>query len=228
MGHLMDCLPDDPQGAALPSRHRGPGASASRRDRPAAVLLVLACAGLLLAGCANTPAAAQLYQLRSTAPEALAPLDDTASGTWQIIGPVQIPEYLDRSSIVVPTGSAGLSPLAGHRWAEPLKDAIPRILRQDLSALLGAQHVWAAPVPPGVVITRQLRLELLRFEASADRRQVRLQARWSLADPAGKSPPAAGQADLSVPSHSTEVDALVAAHRQALLLLARQIVSSAS
>jgi len=107
---------------------------------------------------------------------------------------VQIPEYLDRSSIVVPTGSAGLSPLAGHRWAEPLKDAIPRILRQDLSALLGAQHVWAAPVPPGVVITRQLRLELLRFEASADRRQVRLQARWSLADPAGKSPPAAGQA----------------------------------
>jgi hypothetical protein len=126
----------------------------------------------------------------------------------------------------VPRGQAGLQALDGHRWAEPLRDAVPRLLRQDLAALLGEARVWTAPLPAGVAPTRQLRVELLALQATADRGAVSLQARWSLADPAGAAPPWVEAAQFEVPSAGPEPDALVAAHRLALWRLAERIAAS--
>ena len=184
-------------------------------------LALLAAAGGLLAGCGSSPPV-QLYHLRSTPPVPV-PARAPSAERWQLLLPVRLPDYLDREAILLPQGETGLLALSGHRWAEPLRDAVPRVLRQDLSALLGDDRVWVSPLPAGVLPTRQLRVEILGFEAETDRAAVRLQARWTVADPQGRLPPQAGSATLRVAADGGSIDRLVAAHRLALWRLAERI-----
>lgn len=187
-------------------------------------VLAAPLAGLLLIGCAAAPPV-QLYQLRSAPPlAAITPV--ASSAQWQLMQPVRVPEYLDRDALLLPQGQSGLLALSGHRWAESLRDSVPRVLHQDLAALLGEARVWTAPVPAGVAITRQLRVELLALEASADRRSVNLRARWSIVDPGVASSVRADAATLNIASAGADVDSLVAAHRLALWRLAERIAAS--
>ena len=188
-------------------------------------LRTLALTGLtaaaLLAGCAVTSAPPPaLYQLRSEAPAAVVPV--TTTHVLQLTA-VTLPEVLERDALVVSQGQSGVQALPGHRWAEPLRDAVPRLLRQDLARLLGDTRVWAAAVPAGVVVTRQLRVEVQTLQTAADRTAVLLQARWTLSDPLGRVPPLVRQTQLSVPSGGGTPDAWVAAHRLAVWQLAEQV-----
>lgn len=196
--------------------------------RPAAVLAclpALLATVLLAAGCASALPPLQWVRLPAQLPEAAAAPHPAAGPAWQLMAPVLLPGHLDRDALLVPQGQAGLQALGGARWAEPLRDAVPRLLRQDLAQLLGAP-LWAAPLPPGVRPVRQLRLEIAALDVGADGRSVRLQARWSLADPAGASPPQLGQASFSTPANGADADALALAHRRALWQLAQRIAAS--
>ncbi len=183
---------------------------------------------LLLAACAAPAPPPQLYQLRSAPPLPVVAASVAVAGTevLQLVLPVALPELLERDALLLPQGQAGVQALAGHRWAEPLRDAVPRLLRQDLAALLGQARVWIAPLPPGVTVTRLLRVELLQLQTAADRRAVTLQARWTLADSLGRSAPVVQTLELTVPTTGSEPDAWVVAHRLALWRLAEQVVQS--
>lgn len=187
----------------------------SKRRTGAAVLLIL------LAGCSSSPPV-QLYQLRAEAPQAAA--GPTASSVWAL-GPVLLPDYLDRDAIVRPSGAASLQHKPSLRWAEPLRDAVPRLLAQDLALLRGSAQVWRSPVPPGVEVDRQLRVEVQRLDAPADGRQVVLQARWTLVDPSGKSKPTVHERRFELEARDDSTDALIHAHRLALWRLAQAIAS---
>lgn len=178
---------------------------------------------LALAGCGHSPPV-QLYRLRSEPPQPFAPPPPSAE-RWQLLQPVRLPDYLDREALLLPQGRSGVLALSGHRWAESLRDAVPRLLRQDLALLLGEGQVAVSPLPPGWAPTRLLRVELLALEADADRQAVRLQARWTLGDPAGQRPPQTLSASLRAPAAGASIDDLVAAHRQALWDLARRIAA---
>lgn len=190
-----------------------------------ATLTIAASIGL--AGCASRSPTVQLHRLPSEPPAAAAAdrAATTATGVWQLMQPVKLPQYLDRDALLVPQGATGLQPLATERWAEPLRDAVPRLLLSDLTRLRGSAPTAAAPLPAGLQVTRQLRVELQAFEATPDRRGVTLQARWSLADPSGAALPALHPFTVTVPSNGTDADALVAAHRLALWRLAERIVA---
>ena len=144
------------------------------------------------------------------------------------LGPVLLPEYLDRDAIVRPSGQSALLTQPGQRWAEPLRDAVPRLLLQDLARLRGADQVWRAPAPPGVKVERQLRVDVQRLDASVGGNSVVLQARWMLIDPSGQSAPRVGDSHIEVPLASGSTDALVAAHRLALWRLAQELAQSAA
>jgi uncharacterized lipoprotein YmbA len=211
-----------------PQSPQSPQSRRSRRQAAADILIMLAIVLLptvMLGGCVTrTPQPAPtLYRLPIASPVDVGPISVPSGWVWQIVGTPRVPEYLDRDALLMPHGDAGLRPLPGHRWAEPLQEAVPRVLRQDLAALLGAERVWTGPVPPGISVTRQLRLELQALEATPDRRAVRLRARWTLVDPTGQTPPKADQADLNAASAGTDPDHLVSAHRLALWRLAERI-----
>ena len=183
-----------------------------------------ACLTALLAGCGTPLPPPQLYQLRAAPPMAVAQPVNSAP-TLQLLMPVALPELLERDAIVVSTGQAGVQALAGHRWAEPLRDAVPRLLRQDLAALLGDGKVWVAPLPAGVNVQRLLRVELLALQADAARSSVQLQARWTLSDPAGRAPVQSQVVNVSEAVPGSDVDALVVAHRRALWRLAERLAA---
>ncbi len=176
---------------------------------------------LLLAACASPTPPPQLYQLRAAPPVPVVPV--SGQQVLQLLQPVALPELLERDALLVPQGQAGVQALAGHRWAEPLRDAVPRLLRQDLAAQLGENRVWVAPLPTGVVVTRQLRVEILSLQTNADRNAVALQARWTLSDPSGRTAPEVQTTQINVASASSEPDAWVAAHRLALWRLAERL-----
>ena len=183
---------------------------------------------LLLAGCGTAAPPPRLYRLAVNAPggAASAPAASTPQ-TWELAAEVSLPEYLDRETLVVAAGDTRLQALAGHRWAEPLRDSVPRLLRHDLALLRGADRIWAAPAPPGVAIDRVLRLELLALHADALRRELSLQARWWLTDPRGRAPPLQASAALQLPVDGEDADAIVRAHRLGLWRLAERIAGSA-
>jgi hypothetical protein len=76
-----------------------------------------------------------------------------------------------------------------------------------------------------VKVSHRLRVEIVTLIADAERRSLRLQARWWLNDTRpNAAPPVLGAADLSVDLPDRSVDALAAAHRMALWQLAMRIV----
>jgi uncharacterized protein len=190
-------------------------------------LATAACAtgsALLLQACGTAAPAPKLYQLRAAPPLPVVPVKTVH--VVQLVGGVPMPELLDNSNLLLLQGQAGVQALASHRWAEPLRDAVPRVLRQDLAALLGQAQVWAAPVPPGVIITRQLRVEVLALQPRADGGTAQLQVRYSIADPIGVTPIKVSSLTIEVPTASLEPDALVDAYRQALWRLAEAVAAA--
>jgi uncharacterized protein len=181
-----------------------------------------------LLGCSSAPPAPAVQWVRLPAlPQARAAATPPSARatTWQLLLPVALPGHLDRDAVLVPQGAAGLQPLGGARWAEPLRDAVPRLLLDDLSQLLGPGRVWATPLPPGWVPERQVRLAFTRLDVGLDGRSVQLSAGWSLSA-AGTGTPMVGQAVVEVPAASADAQALAVAHRQALWQLAQQLAAA--
>ena len=204
----------------------------TRRAALPAVAAVAAIAATLLAACASTAGAPQLYQLRAAPPApASAPAAQAMGPVLQLLLPVTLPEALERDAIVVEQGQAGLQALAGHRWAEPLRDAVPRVLRQALATLLGPGQVLVAPLPAGAAVQRHLRVDVLQLQANAARSQVQLQVRWVLSAGAAASsghavtPPTTQLQTFGAPVEGADVDAIVAAHRMVLWRLAEALAA---
>jgi uncharacterized protein len=201
------------------------GTRLSRRRR---LLLVGAAAGWA-AGCAG-PALPPVVWLRLPL-DADPPLPSGRAvgggpqGGWQLVGALGLPGHLDRDAVLVPQGRGALLPLAGLRWAEPLREVLPRLLRSDLGVLLGTP-VWAAPLPPGVAPTRQLRVTLQALDLSEAARTLAIRAQWSLGDPGMAAVPR--QAAWTLALASADADGIALAHRRALAELAQRIAASAA
>jgi uncharacterized lipoprotein YmbA len=143
----------------------------------------LAGAALLAGvGCASPTPPPRLYRLASGPSSTADPTTPFSTEVWELAPRVVLPEYLDRETLVTARGVTGLDALAGHRWAEPLRDSLPRLLREDLSRRRGESAVWLAPAPAGLQVDRRLQVELQTLLATEDLAAVTLQARWWLTD----------------------------------------------
>lgn len=193
--------------------------------KPVAMRLRLAPLALaaLLAACSSSPAITW-YQLRAEAPGPVAPAR-ADSPVWQLLA-VQLPAYLDRESVLRPSGRSALNALPAARWAEPLRDAVPRLLLADLARLRGTASVFAGGLPPGVSAARQLRVEIQRLDPEPDDQAVVLSARWWLQDPQGREAPAVREISLRATAASASTDDLVAAQRELLWRLAQAIAQA--
>lgn len=191
----------------------------------------IVCGVALLSACGTPRPPAQLLHLAWTPPAAAAATASNSPG-YQLMHPVRLPDYLDRDAIIVPQGAPGtssaalLAPIEGYRWAEPLREAVPRLLRADLAALLGSGRLWSAPLPPGVAPQRQWRVEIVSLEANAARTAVVLRASWTLADAAATGAARAQTIVIEAPSADSSAPALALAHRAAVLRLAEAMVAA--
>ncbi len=148
-------------------------------------LCVVLAVVMLLAGCARTPEVS-FYQL-SPRPDAKLVAGSSVYGEGRTIGvgPVQLPEYLERIQLVSRVSANRLEVSATGRWAEPLADGVPRVLIENLVALRGHDRFLSHPWPRSMAIHGQVVVELLQFEGGPQQ-PATLIARWSVLDGAGR------------------------------------------
>ena len=153
----------------------------AKGGRPMPRLSIALLALLLTAGCAGTPPT-RFYTLASVAPPApLAALPELSLG----LGPVTLPDTLDRPQIVTRKDVYGLELNDSHRWGGDLKANLERHLGERLKSLLGTQRIYPHPWPRHRRLNYQARIDVLRFDGQLDG-EAQLSGAWALLDGAGR------------------------------------------
>jgi hypothetical protein len=139
------------------------------------------CLGvLLLAGCGTTPPSN--YYLLSAMDEA--PPDGMVPALG--IGPVHIPEYLRRNSLVYRLGDNRLQIADSERWGEPLEEGVQRVLSLNLADLLATGNLSYYPFhsqrPPDYGVS----VNVLNLDV--DEQRAALVAEWLVYRPATGEP----------------------------------------
>ena len=193
--------------------------------RPRLLLRARMCAALvtlLLVSCAHTPKP-HYYVLsgpREVTNNAL------RSGPPIGLGPVTLPDYLDRPQIVSRASDSRLALSNEHRWAEPLTASFSRALLAGLENALPTQHIVLHPWRSTLEIARQVQIEVTRFERDAHG-AFRLSARWSVSTTDNRTDTGIRQLDIEIPvaAKGDDYDALLAAANSAVAALATTLAT---
>jgi uncharacterized lipoprotein YmbA len=145
------------------------------------------------------------------------------AGPTILLRPVIVPAYLDNFPVVVGRTGNTLIVSKDTEWAEPLRDAVARVLRDALSQRLGASRVLIAG--DGRVPDADLSTEFLAL----DPRQgaLRLDAAWSFSCTARDRRGRAGRTSLEIPLTNPTPAAVASATADALGRLADVLAAQA-
>lgn len=182
----------------------------------------IAVVAVLAFGC--TSPSSSFYTLN-----AVAVADEAAPASYSVaVGPVTVPELVDRPQFTVQVGPNRVEIDEFHRWAAPLRDDIARVVAADLSALLGTPQVAPAPMTnfePAYRVTVQVqRFESQRSETMADGSAL-IEALWVVHELAGDAT-RAGRTVARESADGVSFDALAAAHSRALAKLSADIAAA--
>jgi hypothetical protein len=101
------------------------------------------------------------------------------------VGPVELPEHLERPQIVTRIGSNELYLSEFNRWAEPLEENFSNVLAGNLSLLLSTDKVLVYPWIGNLEVKRQVRVNVLQFDGLSGG-EVLLKVLWGIKDEDGK------------------------------------------
>jgi uncharacterized protein len=180
--------------------------------------------GVLVAahgGCASSQPS-RFYQLHPASSPAARVEQGSRPGSLVVgIGPVRVPDYLDRPQIVTLSGNR-VEVADFDRWAGAIENDIARVLVEDLSALLPAERFfvtgWSARQS---ALSYRVEVLVERFEGPLQG-PVSLRARWFVFAP-DRRPPLARSSRISERVSGSGYGALVEAMSRALEGLSRVI-----
>lgn len=134
---------------------------------------------LFCCGCAGGGGAPAYYTLQPVHGVGHLAGDQTVSCPVIGLGPVVVPQYLERSAIVTRISPNRLTVNDGHRWAGSLQSEIMRVLADNLESRIQSKEVvlfpWSALIEP----ESRFRVEIQTFEGRRGE-NVTLKAAWSL------------------------------------------------
>jgi uncharacterized lipoprotein YmbA len=196
------------------------------RDRPIPLLWALSC--LWATACGLGPKAdPSRFFILTPAPQiqhSSTRCSPTSTTLAVGVGPIQLPDYLDRQELVTRITANRLDVAENDRWAEPLGDNFGRIVAQNLSAVLGSDAVSLYPWPSDVQPTYQVEIEVLRFEPDSAR-SAELTARWTLRDVPTRAILSIKESELTEPLKGPSTEESVAALSELLGKLSCEIVA---
>jgi uncharacterized lipoprotein YmbA len=156
-----------------------------RRVRGRLAMLLLGVVLLALAGCVTSPPV-RFYILTALSEKPVSAPGSPALSNLAIgVGPVTLPEYLDRPQIVTRAAETRLAVAEFDQWAAPLEDDFARVLAENLTVQVPTDRVAISPWSRSTSIDYQVLVEATRFDAAANG-EVVLLARWRLLDADGK------------------------------------------
>jgi uncharacterized lipoprotein YmbA len=98
---------------------------------------------------------------------------------------VTVPEYLDRSDIVVRTGANELKPDSTAQWGESLSIDAARVVGEDLETLLPSANIVILPSRARRSVDYEIDINLVRFETDAAGSSV-LAGEWTISASDGR------------------------------------------
>lgn len=187
---------------------------------------VPACAVLILctAGCANSPPS-DFFILTpvagGAASAAAAPgIEPLSLG----VGPVKIPEYLNRAQIVTRPGPNRLDVNEFNRWGGSLAPNISSVIAQNLAVLLGTDEVFVFPGDDPANPRYRVILSIRRFDGTLGENVV-LDARWFITGPRRREQLGTGRSVIREATNGSGYEDYVAAQSRALETLSRKIAA---
>lgn len=144
-----------------------------------AVLVTVAAAACMSLGPAGSQDTRYYLLEPVSAPDGPKTAPALSADTVIGVGPVTLASYLDRPQIVTRLRGNRIRVDEFNRWGEPLRDAVTRVLMDNMSLMAGDQRVVAFPWKRSQKITVQVLVSVSGFEADADG-AVTLRARWQL------------------------------------------------
>jgi hypothetical protein len=181
-------------------------------------ILALFCLGAAaMSGCAASPKV-NFYTLSpAVGSDAAVPAGTTLSIA---VGPVTMSELVDRPQLVKRIDWSRVIILETQRWAEPLKDALPRLLAGNLSIMLGTDRVSAYLQDAAREADCRVLVDFQRFDATDD--TVTIDALFTIRRSAD-APPKTVRSQISEPIAGKNYEELVSAYSRALASLSRDI-----
>ena len=177
----------------------------------------------LLSACATSPPA-QFYTLTPEAYGAAESIVSTPFAHSIAVGPVSVPEVVNRPQFVVRDGPNRVVVLESHRWAEPLKSGIAESVAGYLSRDLDGARV--TPMTQSAANTAQfdVSLDVQRFDLTVGDAAA-IEVVWTIKARNGGSAPITGRSNVreSAQTSGDAFDALVAAQVRALATVSREI-----
>jgi len=189
----------------------------------------LALIPVLLGGCVNlgsgTQQTTKFYVLNSLYSSKADIETKRASGEMIIgVGPVELPQYVNRPQIVTRTGANELEVAPFARWGERLEDNYARVLAENLTMLLSTDRVIVYPWNRTIPIGYQVVVEVRRFDGVLGG-EVSMRARWTLLGNQGDKILLRKQSNFRERTDGLGYEALVAAQSQMLAELSREIAA---
>ena len=190
----------------------------------------LALSVLLLGGCGSTRPS-KFYVLHSLSMEgAEQPLDPAgvaggAGGEYAVgVGPVKIPQYLDRQEIMTRTGPSRVDLAEFDRWAEPLESNVARVLAENLSFLLGTHRVSLFPWAGSTKVDYQVVVDLHRFDGTSEGKTI-MAAHWSILEGEKRRVLVTRKSHFAESADRADFESMVSAQSRLLGHLSREIAS---
>jgi uncharacterized protein len=174
---------------------------------------------VLTVGCASTPSH---YFTLSAVP--MASPGSGAPGLPIVVGPVTVPEMVDRPQIVLRVGVNRVTLDELNRWASSLQDEIARTVAQNLMARFGTPNVSLSSQTPIPDAAYRVTIAVQRFE-SALGDAATLDALWTVRRTKEEST-RTGRTTLREPAQGATHDALIAAHSRAIGRLSQDIADA--
>jgi len=187
----------------------------THRKTIAIILAVL----FVFIGCASTPPS-RFYTLNSL--KAAEPAKNLLSKKLSLaLGPVEIPDYLDRQQIAVRTSQNEIVLSEFDRWAGSLRDNVADVLSENLSMLMGRDQVSIVPWVWGVAYDYRISVNVVKFDIMPDGNVV-LDADWTLLTKDGRRL-TTRRDSVTEPIRKQTYESRVSAMSGALAVLSRNI-----
>jgi uncharacterized protein len=138
------------------------------------------------------------------------------------VGPVRIPDLIDRAEIVTRLDPQQVRLEGRDLWAGALRDNLGGVLAEDLARLLGTRQWLRYPWSGDGGIDLQVTLDLLALEGTPGG-EAHLSAGWSLIDGRSRRVLKIGHSRHAAPVGETSVAALVATYSRLVAALAEEV-----
>tara|TARA_B100000035_G_C20980886_1_gene545383 strand:+ start:505 stop:1116 length:612 start_codon:yes stop_codon:yes gene_type:complete len=178
---------------------------------------------IFITGCAKNSKPIEYYMLDASVGIPSNESIENDNGPLIGLGPIRLPEYLDRFQMVIAVSENKYKLIENHRWAEKLDENVSLALFKSLPAQLGTDRVVRYPWSQRPGVDFQVKIDILELNINQTG-QSKLVAQWAI-----KSKDKTllnKRSSFTTEASHTDIDKMVQAQSECLTQLGQEIVAN--